>query len=134
MGLVPSDYITDITAFLRGEDRYHHSLALLKGERFGIDHVNFLMPSLDIVMRGRARILYEGVPVKMDLVQHSASTTIAFYFSDPRHGPPIELSHGHRRFTPEEHLTHRPRRLAEGARNELDVWRSSDDDWREAGG
>jgi catechol-2,3-dioxygenase len=133
-GFQPSDYITDITAFVRAENRYHHALAVLKGERLSIDHVNFLMPSLDHVMRGRARVLYEGVPVKMDLVKHSASGTIAFYFHDPRHGPPIELSNGHRVFTPEEHETHRPRRLAEGARNELDVWRCSDLDWREAGG
>lgn len=133
IGLQASDYIGDVTAFLRGENRYHHALAILKAKDYGIDHVNFLMPTLDHVMRARARLLYEGVPIKMDLVKHSASTTIAFYFHLPEHGPPVELSFGHRRFTEEEHETHRPRRMAEGARNELDLWRCSDDDWREVG-
>ncbi|MGE3619643.1 MAG: VOC family protein [Acidimicrobiia bacterium] len=131
VGFQVSDYIADMTAFVRGENRYHHALAILESEAFTINHVNFLMPSLDHVMRARARILYEGVPIKMDLVKHSASTTIAFYFQVPEHGPPIELSYGHRIFTPAEHESHRPRRMAQGARNELDLWRSSDDDWRE---
>jgi 2,3-dihydroxy-p-cumate/2,3-dihydroxybenzoate 3,4-dioxygenase len=131
LGFQVSDYVADFTAFLRGENRYHHALALLKGTEFSIEHVNFLMPSFDHLMRARARILYEKIPVKTDLVKHSASQTIAFYFSEPRHGPPVELSYGHRRFDPEDHEIHRPRHMVTGARTEMDMWRASDEDWGE---
>ncbi len=133
VGMIVSDYIEDSTAFLRTDDRYHHSLAIMRHTSFRLNHINFLMPSLDQVMRGRARAIHAGVPIQTDIVNHSGSASIAFYMVDLRHGPPIELSYGHRILTPEEHESARPRRLARGARNEFDTWRVDDDDWREGG-
>jgi hypothetical protein len=79
-------------------------------------------------MRMRARALYKGSPIASDLVNHSASTSIAFYLHDPKHGPRFELCDRHRVFTPEEHETHRPRFMPADPRN-IDVWRPAADDW-----
>jgi 2,3-dihydroxy-p-cumate/2,3-dihydroxybenzoate 3,4-dioxygenase len=127
LGFQASDYVEDFTAFLRCEDRYHHSLAVRRSTRFGLEHLCFIMGSMDGVMRRRARAQYRNVKILGDVVNHSASTSIAFYLYDEKHGPRYELCDGHRVFTPEEHETHRPRRLKRDPRN-IDVWRAEADD------
>ncbi|KIR66296.1 MULTISPECIES: VOC family protein [Micromonospora] len=128
LGFLVSDYVGDVTAFLRSEDRYHHSLAIQRNKEFYVAHLCFMMKSFDHVMRGRARAQYKQVPIASDLVNHSASTSIAFYMHDPVHGPRYELCDRHRVFTPEEHETHRARRMSVDPRN-IDVWRPAADDW-----
>lgn len=129
LGFRPSDYIAGSTAFLRSEDRYHHSLALRRDTSFYVAHLCFLMKSFDHVMRMRARAIYKGIQVASDLVNHSASHSIAFYIQDRAHGPRAEMCDGHRILTPEEHdITHRPRRMRADPRN-IDVWRAAADDW-----
>jgi catechol 2,3-dioxygenase-like lactoylglutathione lyase family enzyme len=131
LGFIPSDHIVGSTTFLRCEDRYHHSLAISRsrGEgEFFVAHLCFAMKSFDHVMRMRARALYKGSPIASDLVNHSASTSIAFYLHDPAHGPRFELCDRHRVFTPEEHETHRARQMPADPRN-IDVWRPASDDW-----
>ena len=128
LGLLPSDHIVGSTTFLRGEDRYHHSLALQNNRQYFVAHLCFAMKSLDHVMRMRARALYKGAPIASDIVNHSASTSIAFYLHDPRFGPRFELCDRHRVLTPEEHETHRARHMPADPRN-IDVWRPAADDW-----
>src|SRR5882757_601903 len=123
-----SDHIVGSTTFLRGEDRYHHSLALQNNKQDFVAHLCFAMKSLDHVMRMRARALYKGAPIASDIVNHSASTSIAFYLHDPKFGPRFELCDRHRVFTPDEHETHRARRMPADPRN-IDVWRPAADDW-----
>ncbi|MFE2043893.1 Dabb family protein [Streptomyces sp. NPDC059477] len=124
----PSDHVVGSTTFYRCEDRYHHSLAIQKNTEHYVAHLCFAMKSLDHVMRMRARALYKGAPIASDIVNHSASTSIAFYMHDTRFGPRYELCDAHRVFTPEEHETHRPRRMPADPRN-IDVWRPAADDW-----
>ena len=131
LGFIPSDHVVGSTTFLRGEDRYHHSLAVQKnprGDDYFVAHLCFAMKSLDHVMRLRARALYKGAPIASDIVNHSASTSIAFYLHDTKFGPRFELCDRHRVFTPEEHETHRARRMPADPRN-IDVWRPAADDW-----
>jgi 2,3-dihydroxy-p-cumate/2,3-dihydroxybenzoate 3,4-dioxygenase len=128
LGFQPSDHIVGSTTFLRSEDRYHHSLALQRNKEHYVAHLCFAMKSLDHVMRMRARALYKGAPIASDIVNHSASTSIAFYLHDPRFGPRFELCDRHRVFTPEEHETHRARKMPADPRN-IDVWRPAADDW-----
>jgi len=126
-----SDHVVGSTTFLRCEDRYHHSLAVQynrNDDDFYVAHLCFAMKSLDHVMRLRARALYKGAPIASDIVNHSASTSIAFYLHDTRFGPRFELCDRHRVFTPEEHETHRARRMPADPRN-IDVWRPAADDW-----
>jgi 2,3-dihydroxy-p-cumate/2,3-dihydroxybenzoate 3,4-dioxygenase len=129
LGFLPSDYIADQTAFIRAEDRYHHSFAVRRDSSFYVAHIAFRMKSFDHVMRGRARAIYKDVPIASDIVNHSASTSIAFYMHDTRHGPRVELCDGHRVLTEDEHeRTHRARRMSVDPRN-IDVWRAAADDW-----
>jgi catechol 2,3-dioxygenase-like lactoylglutathione lyase family enzyme len=128
LNFLPSDHIVGSTTFLRGEDRYHHSLALQNNKEHYVAHLCFAMKSLDHVMRMRARALYKGAPIASDIVNHSASTSIAFYLHDPKFGPRFELCDRHRVFTPEEHETHRARKMPPDPRN-IDVWRPAADDW-----
>lgn len=128
LGFLASDHIEHSTSFLRCEDRYHHSLAISKADEFQVAHLCFMMKSFDHVMRMRARAFYKDLHVPSDIVNHSASTSIAFYIQEPTHGPRYELCDGHRVFTPEEHETHRPRRMTADPRN-IDVWRAAADDW-----
>ncbi len=128
LGFQSSDEIVGSTTFLRCEDRYHHSLALQNNKEHYVAHLCFATKSLDHVMRFRARALYKGEPIASDMVNHSASTSIAFYMHEPKHGPRYELCDRHRVFTPEEHETHRPRRMPPDPRN-IDVWRPAADDW-----
>lgn len=131
LGFLPSDYIADMTAFLRCEDRYHHSFAIRRDSSFYVAHICFRMQSLDHVFRGRAKARYKGVRIASDIVNHSASTSIAFYMQDPRHGPRVELCDGHRVLTEEEHEhTHRARRMSLDPRN-IDIWRAAADDWKD---
>lgn len=127
LGFQASDYVEDFTAFLRCEDRYHHSIAIRRSDRFSLEHLCFIMGDLDGVMRRRARAQYKDVKILGDVVNHSASTSIAFYLFDEKHGPRYELCDGHRIFTEEEHETHRARRLKRDPRN-IDVWRAEADD------
>ena len=130
LGFIPSDHVVGSTTFFRCEDRYHHSLAISRSRSEGsfVAHLCFAMKSFDHVMRMRARALYKGSPIASDLVNHSASTSIAFYLHDPKHGPRFELCDRHRVFTPEEHRTHRARQMPADPRN-IDVWRPASDDW-----
>jgi 2,3-dihydroxy-p-cumate/2,3-dihydroxybenzoate 3,4-dioxygenase len=129
LGFRPSDYIADQTAFLRSDNRYHHSFAIRRDTSFYVAHLCFMMKNFDHVMRQRARALYTNVPIASDIVNHSASHSIAFYMHDVRHGPRSEICDGHRVLTVEEHeLTHRARRMSVDPRN-IDVWRAAADDW-----
>jgi 2,3-dihydroxy-p-cumate/2,3-dihydroxybenzoate 3,4-dioxygenase len=124
----PSDYIRDTVAFLRSENRYHHSLAIRKAEHFDVEHICFIMQSLDHVMRGRAKAIYANVPIESDLVNHSGSESIAFYLHDPLHGPRFELCDGHVLMSEDQHEVHKPRQMSVDPRN-IDIWRPAADDW-----
>jgi 2,3-dihydroxy-p-cumate/2,3-dihydroxybenzoate 3,4-dioxygenase len=128
IGFRASDYIANVSAFLRSENRFHHSLAMRRSKAFEIAHVCFQMKSFDHMMRGRAKAIYHKVKIGADMANHSGSRSLAFYMEDPAHGPKIELCDGHEILTPEEHETRKPRRMSIDPRN-IDVWRAAEDDW-----
>lgn len=128
LGFLASDHIVGSTSFLRSENRYHHSLALRRDSKFFVAHICFLMANFDEMMSRRARALYKKVDLPADMMNHSASRSIATYLFDPRHGPRIELCDGHVVFDPEQHETHEARRMSLDPRN-IDIWRSAADDW-----
>jgi catechol 2,3-dioxygenase-like lactoylglutathione lyase family enzyme len=132
LGFLRSDVIVadgfGASTFLRCEDRYHHSLALRQDSKYYVAHIAFQMKSLDHVMRGRTKAVYKKINIPSDIVNHSASTSIAFYMYEAQHGPRIELMDRHRVFTPVEHETHKERYMSADPRN-IDVWRAASDDW-----
>lgn len=132
LGFQASDYIVSnargASSFIRSEDRYHHSWALRRDDTYYVAHIAFMMKSLDHVMRGRARAIYKGINIPSDIVNHSASRSIAFYMHEPQHGPRFELMDGHRVFTEDEHENAKARKMCADPRN-IDVWRAAADDW-----
>ncbi len=132
LGFLRSDVIVadgfGASTFVRCEDRYHHALALRQDSKYYVAHLAFQMKSLDHVMRGRTKAIYKKVFIPSDIVNHSASMSIAFYMYEGQHGPRIELMDRHRVFTPEEHETHKERYMSADPRN-IDVWRAASDDW-----
>ena len=98
LGFQASDFIVSdsrgASSFIRCEDRYHHSLALRRDDVVLRRPPVLPMKSLDHVLRGRTKALYKGISIPSDIVNHSASTSIAFYMYEPAHGPRIELCDG----------------------------------------
>lgn len=130
LGFRASDYIANVSAFLRSENRFHHSLAMRRSKEFEIAHICFQMKSFDQMMRGRAKAIYHKVKIGADMANHSGSRSLAFYMEDPAHGPKIELCDGHEILSPEEHESRKPRIMAIDPRN-IDVWRAAEDDWHD---
>ncbi|MBM4435086.1 MAG: hypothetical protein FJ028_08305 [Chloroflexi bacterium] len=130
LGFRASDYIANVSAFLRSENRFHHSLAMRRAKAFEIAHICFQMKSFDHMMRGRAKAIYHKVKIGADMANHSGSRSLAFYMEDPAHGPKIELCDGHEILSPEDHESRKPRIMAIDPRN-IDVWRAAEDDWHD---
>ena len=130
LGFRASDYIANVSAFLRCEDRLHHTFAIKRAKEFEVAHICFMVKSFDHLMRARALAVYRKINIAIDMSNHSASKSIAFYMLDAKHGPRIELCDGHRRLSVEEHESMKPRRMAIDPRN-IDIWRPAEDDWHD---
>lgn len=73
---------TRIMAFMRcGSD--HHSIALADAEENSLNHVAFLMPDLDSVMRGGGRMNDAGYPIEWGVGRHGPGNNAFAYFVGP---------------------------------------------------
>jgi catechol 2,3-dioxygenase len=85
--------VTDRTArmtFLRNNND-HHSVALAHGETPTLNHIAFLMPDLDSVMRGAGRLKDNGWPIEWGVGRHGPGNNVFAYFLGPN-GMPIEYT------------------------------------------
>lgn len=73
---------TRIMAFMNCNDD-HHSLALGDSDNNALNHVAFLMPSLDAVMRGGGRLKDAGFPAQWGPGRHGPGDNAFNYFVDP---------------------------------------------------
>lgn len=81
LGFTLSDR-TRIMAFLRcGTD--HHSIALADAEANTLNHIAFLMPDLDSVMRGGGRMRDAGYPIEWGVGRHGPGNNAFAYFIGP---------------------------------------------------
>lgn len=94
LGMRRSDQIQQLVVFLRGGNRYHHSLGLARGESGRLDHFAILVDDLDVVMRLRLHAIRLGV-LGDDVVRHTASGSISVYLRDDALGSGIEFCTGH---------------------------------------
>lgn len=94
LGMRRSDQIQQLVVFLRGANRYHHSLGLARGESGRLDHFAILVDDLDVVMRLRLHAIRLGV-LGDDVVRHTASGSISVYLRDDALGSGIEFCTGH---------------------------------------
>lgn len=73
---------TRIMAFLNC-DRDHHSLALADAQEDSLNHVAYVMPDLESVMRGGGRMKDAGHPIEWGPGRHGPGANAFNYFIDP---------------------------------------------------
>jgi catechol 2,3-dioxygenase len=81
LGFVLADR-TRIMAFMNC-DLDHHSLAIGDSDNDGLNHVAFLMPSVDAVMRGGGRMKDAGHAIEWGPGRHGPGANAFNYFVDP---------------------------------------------------
>ncbi|MGB3069873.1 MAG: VOC family protein [Ottowia sp.] len=73
---------TGIMAFMNC-DRDHHTLALGISDNDALNHIAFLMPDADSVMRGGGRMKDAGFPIQWGPGRHGPGDNLFNYFIDP---------------------------------------------------
>lgn len=73
---------TRIMAFMNC-DRDHHTIAIGIGDNDALNHIAFLMPDLDSVMRGGSRLRDAGHPIQWGPGRHGPGNNLFNYFIDP---------------------------------------------------
>ena len=81
LGFVLADR-TKIMAFMNC-DLDHHSIALGDTDNDALNHIAFLMPTLDAVMRGGGRLKDAGLPPQWGPGRHGPGDNAFNYFVDP---------------------------------------------------
>lgn len=71
-----------LMAFLRCNDD-HHAVVLAEAPQNGLNHVAFLVPDLESVMRGSGRIVDAGYPIGWGVGRHGPGDNVFAYFVDP---------------------------------------------------
>lgn len=69
-------------AFLR-TNADHHAVVLAEAPVDGLNHVAFLMPDLEAVMRGSGRMVDHGHPIGWGVGRHGPGDNVFAYFLDP---------------------------------------------------
>jgi catechol-2,3-dioxygenase len=69
-------------AFLRCNDD-HHAVVLADSGMNGLNHIAFMMPDLESVMRGAGRMIDHGYPIGWGVGRHGPGNNIFAYFVDP---------------------------------------------------
>jgi catechol 2,3-dioxygenase len=73
---------TKIMAFMRC-NRDHHSIALADSDADTLNHIAFVMPDLDAVMRGAGRMRDAGWPIEWGVGRHGPGNNVFAYFVGP---------------------------------------------------
>jgi catechol 2,3-dioxygenase len=73
---------TRIMAFLNC-NRDHHSIALGEADNDALNHIAFLMPDYESVMRGGGRMKDAGFPIQWGPGRHGPGNNLFNYFIDP---------------------------------------------------
>ena len=73
---------TRIMAFMRCNDD-HHSIAFGDTDNNALNHIAFVMPDLDSVMRGGGRLKDAGYPIEWGPGRHGPGNNTFNYFIDP---------------------------------------------------
>jgi len=113
-----SDWIGDGACLMR-IDPVHHKLAVFKGDKPGLCHINFQVASIDDVFRSWHFLLEHGVEIQMGPGRHPQSTAVFLYFLGPE-GFTYEYSFGVRRI--EDDAAWRPRTFDPQEIGSIDMW------------
>lgn len=113
-----SDWVSGGACLMR-IDPVHHKLAIFKGERPGLCHINFQVESIDDVMRSWHFLEANGVEIEQGPGRHPQSTAIFLYFKGPE-GLTYEYSYGVRRI--EDDASWTPRWFDPNEPGSIDMW------------
>jgi 2,3-dihydroxy-p-cumate/2,3-dihydroxybenzoate 3,4-dioxygenase len=113
-----SDWIGDAACLMR-IDPVHHKLAVFRGERPGLCHMNFQVAAIDDVFRNWHFLVDNGVEIEMGPGRHPQSTAVFLYFLGPE-GFTYEYSFGVRRI--EDGAAWSPRTFDPGEPGSIDMW------------
>jgi catechol 2,3-dioxygenase len=69
-------------AFVRCNDD-HHAVVIADAVVNGLNHVAFLMPNLEAVMRGSGHMIDAGFPIAWGVGRHGPGDNVFAYFIDP---------------------------------------------------
>lgn len=72
---------TTAMAFMRCNDD-HHAIVIADAPVNGLNHVAFLMPNLEAVMRGSGRMIDAGFPIAWGVGRHGPGDNVFAYFID----------------------------------------------------
>lgn len=78
-------HLTDRTkamAFMRCNSD-HHAIVIADAPVNGLNHVAFMMPDLEAVMRGSGRVIDAGFPIAWGVGRHGPGNNVFAYFIDP---------------------------------------------------
>jgi catechol 2,3-dioxygenase-like lactoylglutathione lyase family enzyme len=81
-GLRLSDWLEDRMCFMRCSTD-HHSLAIARRSKAGLNHVSFEMRDIDEYLRGTGRLVRAGHPPLWGPGRHSAGDNVYSYFAGP---------------------------------------------------
>jgi catechol 2,3-dioxygenase len=73
---------TKAMAFVRCNSD-HHAIVIAEAPVNGLNHVAFLMPNLESVMRGSGRMIDAGFPIAWGVGRHGPGDNVFAYFIDP---------------------------------------------------
>jgi len=73
---------TRVMAFMRCNSD-HHSIALADSDSNTLNHIAFVMPDLDAVMRGAGRMTDAGWPIEWGVGRHGPGNNVFSYFIGP---------------------------------------------------
>lgn len=73
---------TKIMAFVRC-NADHHAIVIADAALNGLNHIAFLMPDLEAVMRGAGRMVDAGYPIAWGVGRHGPGDNVFAYFLDP---------------------------------------------------
>lgn len=116
-----SDHFGNALSFLRCfPNPYHHTLAIGRGDRTGLHHVNFMVTDIDDIGRAIHRLNKNNVTIVYGPGRHPPSGSIFLYYFDPD-AMTLEYSFGMEEF-PEEN----PRKpyVYQPVPESLDYWGS----------
>ena len=113
-----SDWLGDAACLIR-IDPVHHKLAVFRGERPGLCHMNFQVATLDDVFRNWHFLVEQGVEIEMGPGRHPQSGAVFLYFQGPE-GFTYEYSFGVRRI--EDDAAWTPRTFDPDEPGSIDMW------------
>ena len=79
---ISPDGSTEAMAFVRCNSD-HHAIVIADAPVNGLNHVAFLMPDLEAVMRGSGRMIDAGFPIAWGVGRHGPGDNVFAYFIDP---------------------------------------------------